>query len=89
VVDALGQPAGHRPGYCFSAHGSTDQARGAAEAAYIMHKDWLQNAWRRKPVEQRSEHKPAASLEELRRQSEAARERYIQRVENAWRRTTL
>jgi hypothetical protein len=87
VVDGLGQPAGQRPGYCFSNDGTTDQSRGAAEASYLKHKDWLENAHRRKP----KPFKPATSvaeLEELRRQSESARQRSIERMENAWRRKT-
>jgi hypothetical protein len=86
VVDALGREAGFRPGYCFAADGSNDKARGAAEASYLMYRDRLSRAWMRNPTDHCSEHKPATSLGALRAQSEAARDAWIKRTENAWKR---
>jgi len=43
VTDALGRPAGRRPGYMFAA---TDVAQRRVDDAYAARDAWLQNAWR-------------------------------------------
>jgi hypothetical protein len=93
VVDGLGRPVGpsHSPGFRYASDDAAVRQR--AEAAYAARSQRYEAAWKNNPNAQPAE--PAApfklassvaELEELQRKSEAARQRSIERMENAWKR---
>jgi hypothetical protein len=92
LTDALGRPAGHRPGHVYA---SDSDSEAAARAAYDARSKSLANAWRTtdaaveylggvysgKPLAAASPAPPDRTPDN----SDAARAAYLQRLQNAWR----
>ena len=74
VTDGLGNRAGSRPGHAYLR--DDDEAEARARAAYNAHREYLKDAWRNPgaPVSDQTPEDP-----------QVARERYKQKLSNAWR----
>ena len=74
VTDGLGNRAGSRPGHAYLR--DDDEAEARARAAYNAHREYLKDAWR---------NPGAAVSDQTPEDPEVARERYKQKLSNAWR----
>jgi hypothetical protein len=75
VLDGMGNPAGHRPGFCYGSAGLRDQAVKARDN-YLRN---LGEAWKHPEREQAQQPRSRAN------DGAAAHARYVQRISNAWR----
>jgi len=77
VVDAFGQPAGFRPGFCFS----TSTEEDPRPAAYDSYKQRTSDAWQAG----RSEPSSSEAKDRSSPQREEAYAQYVDYLTNAWR----